>query len=167
MASINNIQIKNLKTFGGHEGETLFQGSIYYKNKKLGFWSQDAWSGPDNFDFNTKVLDEEVEKYKKSGRVSSEFAEIIGLESVLADLVNLMEEEKEFKKESKECAIGYLAANDRYHFAHMTTSETNKEKIKKSEDYREFKQYCKKNFINRWNGDIQIYTSLDDFNITV
>ena len=34
MAKINEIQIKSLKTFAGHECFNCYQGNVYYKNKK-------------------------------------------------------------------------------------------------------------------------------------
>ena len=67
MASINEIEIKSLKEFKGHEGEPLFQGNIYYKGKKLGFWSQDAHGGIcDNFGFDERILNEEVKRFFNS-----------------------------------------------------------------------------------------------------
>ena len=59
MASLNGVTIRNLKGFNGHEGEPLFQGSVYLNGQKLGFWSQDAHGGSDNYDFNTKALVEQ------------------------------------------------------------------------------------------------------------
>ena len=47
MASVNGISLKGLKTFKDHEGADIFQGNLYIKGKKIGFWSQDAWCGPD------------------------------------------------------------------------------------------------------------------------
>ena len=57
MASIKGIELKNIKTFRGVEYPVNYQGNIYYNGKKLGFWSQDSWGGPDSYDFNTDELD--------------------------------------------------------------------------------------------------------------
>ncbi len=43
MASIKGIEIKNVKTFRGHEYPTNYQGNIYFNGVKKGFWSQDGW----------------------------------------------------------------------------------------------------------------------------
>ena len=56
MASINGIELKALKGFEGHEGY-CFQGNVYKDGKKLGFWSQDSWGGPDEFRFDESLLD--------------------------------------------------------------------------------------------------------------
>ena len=58
MASINGVEVKNLNHFKGHEGETCLQGNVYLNGKKLGFWSQDSWGGPDLFEFDETLLDE-------------------------------------------------------------------------------------------------------------
>ena len=47
MASLNGISIKGLKTFKDHEGMGICQGNLYIGGRKIGFWSQDAWGGPD------------------------------------------------------------------------------------------------------------------------
>ena len=59
MASIKGITLKNVKDFRGHEGEDLVQGDVYYKGKKVGFYSQDAWGGMDNFNLDYS-LDKEL-----------------------------------------------------------------------------------------------------------
>lgn len=45
-ADFNGYWIKNLKNFQGHEGEPLFQCSVYKDNKKIGSFSEDSWGGP-------------------------------------------------------------------------------------------------------------------------
>lgn len=62
VASINGVSIKKLKFFIGQEGG-CFQGDVYLDGKKLGFWSQDQWGGPDNFDFNEAPLKERAREY--------------------------------------------------------------------------------------------------------
>lgn len=39
-------QIKNFKTFKGHEGEPCAQGAIYKDKQKIAEWSDDSWGGP-------------------------------------------------------------------------------------------------------------------------
>ena len=74
MSEINGITIKNLKSFKDHEGCEIYQGNVYYKGKKLGFWSQDSWGGPNDYDFDTSVLDNEIKKYRNSDRVEERSA---------------------------------------------------------------------------------------------
>jgi hypothetical protein len=58
MAKINNFELKNVKDFLGHEQEPLCQGNIYYKGKKVGFYSQDAHGGCDNIDIDCELSNE-------------------------------------------------------------------------------------------------------------
>lgn len=37
MASINGVTIRGLKNFYGHDGETLYQGNVYYNGKSSAF----------------------------------------------------------------------------------------------------------------------------------
>lgn len=53
MSSINGIKIKNLKEYRGHEWESCAQGDLWDGNTKLGFWSQDSWGGPDEYEGNS------------------------------------------------------------------------------------------------------------------
>lgn len=166
MASINGIKITSLKAFKGHEGEPLYQGNISYKGKKLGFWSQDAFSGCDNYDFNTKVLDEEVEKYKNSDRTEEKYKEFTDLDSLLADLAEVMQREKDYKKGVKMGYKTYVMASDTYHVrGYYTNSDI--DKITSTPFHKEFMKSCKEAFFKDWNEEVIIYTSLDDFNITV
>ena len=60
MASIKGIELKNVKEFRGHEGEDLVQGDVYYKGKKVGYYSQDAWGGMDIFDLDWQNLPKDL-----------------------------------------------------------------------------------------------------------
>ena len=44
-------EIKNYKTFKGHEGEPCAQGTIALGNKKVADWSDDSWGGDIRIDF--------------------------------------------------------------------------------------------------------------------
>lgn len=100
MASINGVTIKAIKKFKGHEGEPLVQGNIYLNNKKLGFWSQDAWGGPDIFTgFAPNVLRPMAERYRDySGKVEEKYKGIFDEELFLYKIAELAEAEKAFKK---------------------------------------------------------------------
>ena len=120
MASINGVQVKALKTFRGHDGDGYLQGNIYIDGKKAGFWSQDAWCGPDNYDFNTDVLEERAKEYYKANPVVDEL-KLLGTDDVdfdnlpmtdhsdaydilayfMEDLISLAYAEKDYKKHTK------------------------------------------------------------------
>ena len=107
MASINGVEIKNIKTFKGHEGEPLTQGTVYKDGKKLGFWSEDSWGGPDNFDFNPGELLEPMLRMKSS--LSEDIKRLYDVSFFIQDCVTLKETEKTFKKIKKNPALGMYA----------------------------------------------------------
>ena len=161
MASINGIQIKGLKKFRDHEGAPVFQGNVYYKGKKLGFWSQDSWGGPDIFDFDTRVLDAEVEKYKASDRVEPEYKEYTSLDILLGDLLTLMDREKTYKKAMKGGWKAYVEVSDGYHVNFYYTPEDNEKDIKASPYYKQFVKNAEKEFFKDAETQIVIYTIHD------
>ena len=168
MASINGIQIKSLKDFKDHEGITISQGNIYYKGQKLGFWSEDTWGGPDMYHFDESILDEEVKRYVASDMVKDEYKEFSDLGCLLAELRNLMDIEKGYKKCVKAGYKTYVYATDGYYVSSYF-SPVDKEATKKLSYHKQFVEDCKKKFRKGCTVTVTVnlYDSLDDFNITV
>jgi len=167
MASINGIQIKNLKKFKDHEGCEIAQGDVWYKGKKLGYWSQDYMCGPDTYGFDESVLSGEVEKYAASDYVEEKFKKLCDLDILLGNLVNIAEEEKTYKKGVKSGYKSYISATDGFHVKGYYTMDTDIKKIEGKKFHKDFVDGCKKEFFKDWNGGCTIYTSLKDFDITV
>lgn len=126
MASINGISVKNVEKFLGHEGEPLYQGNLYLNGKKIGFWSQDSHGGPDNFMLDggwkqEKALDDAVKAMNPEKAIHGERGDgenyVIGygLEFLMTDILDLMNDEKLFKKAVKAGYAGILVATDGYH----------------------------------------------------
>lgn len=122
MAKIKGIELRNIKDFRGHEGEDLTQGDIYYKGKKVGYYSQDAWGGMDIFDLDWQNLSKDLMKeikditnnyiggklfkklddlYDKQYNVTWEHREQKGYEYLFMDLLELINHEDIYKKYSK------------------------------------------------------------------
>ena len=165
MASINGIQVKGLKSFSGHDGEPLAQGNVYYKGKKLGFWSQDAWGGEDNYDFNESVVDAEVAKFRESDAVEDEYREFADLASLLEDLVNFMQTEKEYKKGIKMGYPTYVEATDGYHVCGYYTRQTDKDAIKETAYYEKFMSNFRKTAFKNKKVKVSIFNCKEDFDI--
>ena len=165
MASINEIEIKSLKEFKGHEGEPLFQGDIYYKGKKLGFWSQDAHGGIcDNFGFNEEILNEEVKRFVASDMVEERYKEFAGLEILLSNLVELMEREKQYKKFLKKGLFTTVLITDDYHCFYGACSKSKEDALEEFKDYiEESKKKCFKNK----KAKVLVFTDLNDFKINI
>ena len=110
MAKINNVTLKNVTTFKGHEGEPLKQGNIYVGSTKVGFWSQDSWGGCDNISFDSKYDESRfIEKIK--GLNPKKY---LSLEDFFFNIVILNNYEKIFKKAIKEGFGGIVVATDGY-----------------------------------------------------
>ena len=166
MASLNGVTIRNLKGFNGHEGEPLFQGSVYLNGQKLGFWSQDAHGGSDNYDFNTKALETPVLMWK-SALKSSKYYEYLDADGFLAVVCGLMQIEKGFKKAVKSgypvsCfSINVLdGMGSMSSFLHKSVAENNKSAVENDVlKYMDKKEYSF--LITR------VVSSVDDLNIIV
>lgn len=178
MASINGITLKNMKTFRGHEYPVCYQGNIYLGRKKIGFWSQDSWGGPDEVDLErdysefrlvqkVKALNEDKAICGKS-RGGEEYKLDYDLEMLMSDLVELTDIEKSFKKYAKKHegkAIAYasikvplMGVNDGYLLLNAVSDEAVRHVLKKelSELYSKYGED---------KVQITIYRKLDDFNI--
>lgn len=125
MASLNGISVKALKTFRGHEGEPLYQGNLYLNNKKIGFWSQDGWGGPDHVvldqGYSEILLNEAVhalnadKDYRRKAECDGrEFVLEYNVERLMGDLMVLCEDEKIFKGALKKGYEGIVVASDGY-----------------------------------------------------
>ena len=168
MASINGISIKNLKKFRGHEGEPLAQGTVYYKGKKLGYWSQDFHGGPDAYEFDARQLNDEVTKYRESGRVEEMYKEYTDLGCILEDLVNLMETEKTFKKGIKAGYPAYVEVNDGYHvWGVYHRAKPNESKADLVNDPRVvgFIAECRAKAFKNKKVEWDVYMSAEDFDL--
>lgn len=125
MASINGITVKALKQFRGHEGEPLYQCNVYLGNKKIGWWSQDSWGGPD-----TCYLDEPYKVRKLEAKVKelnrdkeetfsrtdgSTYTINYSLDIMFGDLMALKNDEDTFKAAVKNGFAGVLLVTDGCH----------------------------------------------------
>ena len=156
MASINGVSIKSLKTFASHDGCACLQGMVYLNGKRLGLWSQDAWGGPDRFEFRESVLDEQLNSYKETNRVKPEYKDIFNLEMFLYELVKLADREKEYKKSFKK---GYqILAVAENTMKRKSWSMLNEDVLKKN---------LQTIMQEKDNGfDVAIYRSLSDFDVS-
>jgi len=154
MATINGISIKNQTHFLGHEGEDLYQGSLYLNNKKIGFWSQDSWGGPDRLILDSKyserLLNEAVialnpDKAIHGTTGGKDYTVPYDLELLLNDYLALTEDEKAFQEAIKSGYKGVLIASDGFHqaiwslpeaFTKMSDVELRKELNTQIEDAR-------------------------------
>lgn len=119
MAKINGFELKGVKEFKGHEGEDCYQGNIYYKNKKVGYFSSSYTMGPMDINFDDReverIFNETLkayienfpEQFDGSGLLYPELNRMFDGESFIIELLNIKDWEKLVKKEFKK---GYKSA---------------------------------------------------------
>ena len=129
MASINGIELKGIKEFKGHEFEDLIQGNIYYKGKKVGWYSQDSWGGCDHIELDytlpknlLKEINDILDNYESETlfngisllydeQYNVKFKHKIfkGGEFLFGDLIQLNDFEKVYKKHTKKWGTDKIA----------------------------------------------------------
>lgn len=100
-ASIKGFELRNITHFLGHEQEDCYQGFIYYKGKKVGYYSDDSWGGQAIIDFFNegidKVFNQNAKEYLKERYPKDTlmhdftdmfFTDILQLISIHNDLIN-------------------------------------------------------------------------------
>lgn len=160
MASINGVSIKNLKTFMGKEGPTT-QGTVYLNGKKLGFWFQSSHGGPDNFEFDKGLLRDEVLLAESSDPAESH--EFYTLAMLMYDIVQLMKDEKwykRFEKKGKSALAIVYRKSDHYPIAYEGYSS----KSQSGED--ELLKSLRKAGRKASEMSVTWFLSPDDFNIS-
>lgn len=155
MASILGIELKNIKTFRGVEYPTCYQGTVYLNGKKLGFWSQDSWGGPDNYEFKTTELDNLAKAYY--GKDS-----YYDLDCLMGEILTLKDYEKLYKKIVKEGYASLVVITDGYFETTIKMPrDTNKELI--LEKCAPYVEKFKKNTNNVDNVKTLVFTNITDF----
>lgn len=180
MAFINGITIKSVKRTFGHEGELLYSGTIYCGNQKIGHWAQDAWSGPDVVHLekpyspgklNAAIAKANPDKAISGNSKSGKSYEIpYDIELLMADLILLKSDEKEFNKALREGYHGLFIYSDGYHCNYWYlpkkyTAYTDEQlKAVLSAEI----EVAKKEFFKETPGHehiVRVYRSQDDFSI--
>ena len=103
MATINNITVKNVKSFSGIEYPTCYECSIYNGNKRIGTYCQDQWGGEGHFSPNSLYNDLKpfAEKYKE-GCKKDKYYEFQGEpENFISSIIQLHQYEKDFRRNVK------------------------------------------------------------------
>lgn len=155
MASILGIELKNIKTFRGVEYPTCYQGNVYLNGKKLGFWSQDSWGGPDSYEFKTTELDNLAKAYY--GKDS-----YYDLDCLMGEILTLKDYEKLYKKIVKEGYASLVVITDGYFETTIKMPrDTNKELI--LEKCAPYVEKFKKNTNNVDNVKTLVFTNITDF----
>lgn len=167
MASLNGVEIKNLKKFSGHEGEPLNQGTVYYNGRKLGYWSEDSHGGCNHYDFDTKQLEKAFFTYK-SKFVGTKSYEYMDVDSFMADVIGFMLLEKEYKKGLKKgdsvIAFSMSLGSGMYSCVSVSSEKEAQQYIGELES--NILKYC---YGGRAENRLftKVFKGLDDFNVVI
>ena len=139
MANIYGFTLKNRKSFQGLDWQGN-QGDLCYNGKKVA-WYNDSGNGGE----------ETIKRYFKERPIITEYGELDGDEDVfMAELLQLMDDEKEYKKAIKKgysCLVTYTDAKMHFSYSMMCNEDT-AQKMSNCTDITELKIYrSEKDFI--------------------
>ena len=161
MAKIKGVELKKLVKFRGHEGEELYQGDIYLNGKKIGFYSDGDWGGPQSI----RVSVEDEATLDVLGRQFSHHSFISGAEALMSELVNLNLLEKMFKGVVKKGFGGFAIVKNWSDkgYAMVDSVYNLKQGLTPSEYLIGLVQYRKAKGVETKVEDVKIYLSPKDF----
>lgn len=160
MAKINGVEIKNLKKFKGHEGESLCQGNVYVDGKKIGSWSMDARGGMDHFDFDTSVIEERAKQYQSGFPDTYKYKHLEDSPEVfMNELVFLKETERQVKmilKHNPACVYLTDGVHAKFTGRDVDFEATETEMAD-----------LKKGLIRSKSHTVHLFKNLSEFNLTI
>lgn len=116
------------------------------------------------YNFKESLLDAVVDRFKKSSLLEDKYREIANLDIMINYIVNLIEQEKEYKKGVKKGYPTYVRATDGFHILGYYTRQLAAD-VKKDEYYQSFLEKCNATMFKDWNKQVNIYYNIENFNI--
>ena len=156
--SLYGVQIKNLKSYIGREGVTMY-GTVYYNGVRLGHWAQDPNGAIcDDFEFNTQLIDVPYNKYLSNN------PKYDSIECFMTQILVVLGNYKFYKKRVKEGYNTVIAISDKYDMSvtYISTNGKDKQKILRDNE-KEISQYLKQ---YGEDSKYEIFTSEADFCIS-
>lgn len=166
MAKINGVEMKAIKSYPGHECECAY-ASIYIDGKRVGRWSQDSWGGPDNYDGFEDAIISKAKMFKEGCPKNAKYYNFLDEPDIfMGCLLELFEDEKNYKKYLKDGYVTVFMVSDGYHCSMIAF----KKEITLSEIESEFPDTVKKmrgKMFKNVKPKEKVYTSINDFSIVV
>ena len=167
MAKINGVELKAVKRFTDHEGAQIAQANVYVNGKKVGFWSQDSWGGPDNYYGIEDVITQKAKLFKDGCPSDARYYDFQDDPDIFMDhLLHLAEDEKVFKKYIKDGFSTLLIVTDGYHISMVRF----KDKLTKRDiETRSPKtiESMKENMFKNVTPRVKVFNSIKDFTVVV
>lgn len=163
MASVNGVSLKAVKGFRGHDGEPLHQGSVYIDGKKAGFFSNDSWGGSNVYHFDESELRARAAAYQGGfPKDWKSYAFKSDPDILIEDLLNLMQDERFYKKNAKEGRDALIVVEDGFE-ARMLSVRTDGVADLAGEYAEEIKEM--KRGMRSESLLVRTYASLEDFDL--
>ncbi len=113
MVTINGIQLKNVKEFGGMEGNG-FNATVYMDGKKIGTVEDQGFGSGMDFNINQNYQNEFDKRAEYKGANEYNFDEqtlkSIGKETMVSKILDLVVIEKAYKKAAKKYSNAVIVA---------------------------------------------------------
>ncbi len=146
IVSINCFSIKNIVNFRGHKQELLKQGDVYYKGKKIGFYSQNFSGGTDYIDIDYEYINI-IKKYMetKYENENEKMPFYLNQDYFFLELLILNEDYNYFKKAIKQGYLGVIFFKKKgENYSEYVSSFKNElalKHIKSNTNYERFRVY--------------------------
>lgn len=166
MASINGIEIKNLKTFRDHEGAQIAQGDVWCDGKKVGFWSQDSWGGPDLFDGCEKIVAQRAKLFAEWYPKEDKYADFQDDPAIfMGHLLALKEDEKTYNKYFKKGYPSLVCVTDGWHYSAQAFAQRLTKASLESDVLKPYIDEMLKGMFMGSDKKVYMYTAKTDFKI--
>lgn len=169
-----------MKHFQGKEG-TAAQGDLYLGKKKIAFWSQDANGciedsldmelGYSEHRLRQAIIAAHPEKHEEKIAMNGKSYTVdYELESLMADLLGLMESEKAWKRAVKAGYAGLFEMTDGFHVSQWKLPEDLRDKARTAEDAKALiskksLDQAKANMFENWKIQEKIFWNKEDFEV--
>lgn len=161
------LEIKKIKKTFGIEGENYI-GEVYLNGKSLGMWYGATDGGIDDYTFDTNILNDIVEKAVKRNPnyYGTDMEKYYDADSLMADYIDLWLDSKTYIKKCSEGQTLMLIGNLVARFIITTANkEMNSLKIVAEEKLKQLVKENKIPLVDQYKPTINIYRSVEDFNI--
>lgn len=169
MASVNGIQIKNLKAIKNPYGDDYYTGTVYLNGTKLGFWCQDPMGeSGDSFDFRQSSLDKPFYSWKSYMKDVKNY-EYLDLDALMMDVIYYTMTERFYKTQVR---LGFKYLFDIHVMGTLDgMSQAQPKNAIPRDKEMQFKVNVQNNYktmgisVEQLKFESKIYTSVDDFKI--
>ena len=127
--------LKGMKNFKGHEGEPLFQASVYKDGKKIGFFSQDSHGGQDHLQGFSREDEAALRAFAKEFEGEASWGE--SYSTFLSSIADEVDSIKSFKRECKTRTLFVLKQDKDGRYKSMRRPYSNEARVYLEDRFKE------------------------------